>query len=137
MLLPSTLKEFQNLLGSVAVLVAVDELMASQQGVQVDIRTKLGKMFPAAPENDKILKAWRLAEAGKQEDLYSTDYILYCNFVHATLRLANPWPDEMHGSDILAVSRCLRLALMGMESIGGPKIPPALAAKLELLDSAP
>lgn len=101
------------------------------------IRTQLGPQFPTAPAKDKKLKPWMLAEAGKQEDIYGTEYILYCNFVHATLRLANPWPDVMHGTDILAVSRCLRIALLGMESIGGPKIPAELAARLDALVTTP
>lgn len=102
-----------------------------------NVRSQLGPLFPTAPKEDTYLKPWMLAEAGKQGELYGGPYALYCNFVHATLRAVNPWPDFLHGNDILAVAKCLRLALVSMELIGGPKIPPELAAKLDALVHPP
>jgi hypothetical protein len=119
--------------------VGPETVAAAEQGVidrkqlWENTRKQLGPQFPTAPAVDKYLKVLMLADAGNQGEFYGLEYAFYCNFVHATLRVANPWPPEVHGQDILGVAKCLRLALRGMESIGGPKIPPELAAKLDAL----
>lgn len=110
-----------------------ENFIAERKQRQAVIRAQLGKQFPDAPEKDKYLKPYMLAKAGRQDELYGGSYVLYCNFVHATLRAINQWPEEMHEQDNLAVAKCLRIALLGIESIGGPTIPQHLTAMWDAL----
>lgn len=112
-----------------------ETLINERKELQAVIREKLSKQIPNAQAADKYLKPCKLAKAGKQEELYGGFYVLYCNFVHASLRAVNTWPDIQNSNDILAVAHCLRLALNGMEAIGGPKIPSEISVKLGSLVS--